>query len=188
MIELEASSTALVLIDLQNGIVRMPVAPRTGAEVVTTAKALAARFRSAKAKVALVSVGWAEDFGDALSQWVDQPPARPAGGMPKGWSDLAEGLAAPGDLRIFKRQWGAFYGTDLELQLRRRAVRTIALGGIATNFGVESTARQAWELGFGVVVVEDACATLTRELHDIAVKTIFPRIARVTTSDRVMLV
>ena len=72
----------------------------------------------------------------------------PAGGLPPDWSELAEGVAAPGDIIITKRQWGAFHGTELELQLRRRGVTTLALGGIATNFGVELTARQAWELGF----------------------------------------
>jgi len=56
------------------------------------------------------------------------------------------------------------------------------LGGIATNFGVESTARQAWEHGYAVVIVEDACATMSPELHEMAVKAIFPRIARVTVS------
>jgi len=103
--------------------------------------------------------------------------------MPKEWSELADGLAQPGDLHIVKRQWGAFHGTELDLQLRRRGVKTIVLGGIATNFGVESTARQAWEHGYAVVIVEDACATTSAELHEMAVKAIFPRIARVIVSD-----
>jgi nicotinamidase-related amidase len=45
---------------------------------------------------------------------------------------------------VTKHQWGAFYGTDLDVQLRRRGIQTIVLGGVATNIGVESTARQAW--------------------------------------------
>ncbi len=109
----------------------------------------------------------------------------PEGGLPAAWADLAEGLAEPGDIVVTKRQWGAFYGTDLDLQLRRRGVRTIALGGIATNFGVESTARQAWEHGYEVVLVEDACATGSAELHDMAIRHIFPRIARVVQSEDV---
>ena len=102
--------------------------------------------------------------------------------MPKEWSELADGLAQPGDLHIVKRQWGAFHGTELDLQLRRRGVKTIVLGGIATNFGVESTARQAWEQRYAVVIVEDACVTMSAELHDVAIKAIFPRIARVAVS------
>ena len=85
---------------------------------------------------------------------------------------------------ITKRQWGAFYGTELDLQLRRRGIRTIVLGGIATNFGVESTARQAWEHSYELVLVEDATASTSAELHDFAIRFILPRIARVTqTSD-----
>jgi nicotinamidase-related amidase len=182
MIQLDPATTALVLIDIQNGIVGRPLQPRSGADVLATSKSLAERFRAAGAKVVLVSVGWSEDFGDALKQEVDEPTPRPPGGMPKGWSALAEGLAAPGDLLVVKRQWGAFYGTDLDLQLRRRGVKTIVLGGIATNFGVESTARSAWEHGYAVVIAEDACASMSAELHDMAVKAIFPRISRVTRS------
>ena len=182
MIQLDPGATALVLIDLQNGVVGMPLAPRSGADALAAGTALAMRFRAAGAKVVLVTVGFAEDYADALSAPVDQPMTRPPGGMPKGWSDLAAGLAQPGDLHIVKRQWGAFHGTELDLQLRRRGVKTIVLGGVATNFGVESTARQAWEHGYAVVIVEDACTSLSAELHAMAVKSIFPRIARVALS------
>jgi hypothetical protein len=78
------------------------------------------RFRAAKAKVVLVTVGFAEDYADVLSAPVDQPIRLPPGGMPKEWSELADGLAQPGDLRIVKRQWGAFHGA-------RQAFRTWAL-------------------------------------------------------------
>ena len=91
-------------------------------------------------------------------------------------------MQAPGDLVVVKRQWGAFYGTDLDFQLRRRGVDTIVLGGVATNIGVESTARQAWELGFAVVVAEDLCATHSADMHAFAVEKIFPRLSRVVAS------
>jgi nicotinamidase-related amidase len=74
-------------------------------------------------------------------------------------------------------QWGAFHGTELDLQLRRRGIQTIVLGGLATNIGVESTARQAWEHGYAILLVEDATSSLSRELHDFAVKNIFPRLS-----------
>ena len=182
MTTLDPRTTALVLIDLQNGVMAMPLAPRSGADVLAAGKGLAARFRQASAPVVLVQVGWAADFADALRQPVDRPMPRPEGGHPAGWSDLAEGLAQPGDLRITKRHWNAFHGTELDLQLRRRGITTIVLGGIATNFGVESTARLAWELGYAVVLAEDACAGLSAELHEMAVQHVFPRIARVSQS------
>jgi nicotinamidase-related amidase len=185
MPDLDPRTSALVLIDLQNGIVGMNLAPRPGPDVLAACRDLAARFRAAGGLVVLVHVGFAPDYADSLRQPVDAPMQRPPGGLPAGWADLAEGLAQPGDVTILKRQWGAFYGTDLDLQLRRRGIRTLVLGGIATNFGVESTARSAWEHGYAVVIAEDACATMSAELHEMAIRFIFPRIARVTTAERI---
>src|SRR5262249_27046914 len=148
---------ALVLIDLQKGIATGPREPRPAAEVVEAGKALAERFRAVHAPVVLVHVGWDPDYGDALKQQVAQPMPRPPGGLPPEFMELVDGLEGPRDIVVRKRQWGAFYGTDLDLQLRRRGISTIVLAGIATNFGVESTARDAWERGYGLVVVEDGC-------------------------------
>ncbi len=144
---LDPKSSALVLIDLQKGIVGMPLAPRSGADVIACAKTLAEKFRAAGAPVFPVRVGFAADFADAPQQAVERPMRVP-GGMPADWSELVDGLAAPGDIVIHKRQWGAFYGTDLELQLRRRGIKTIALGGVATNFGVEIDGAAGLGVGF----------------------------------------
>jgi nicotinamidase-related amidase len=182
MPDLDPRSTALILIDLQDGIFGMPLAPRSGPEVLAQGLRLAQTVRSAGAQVILVRVAFAADFADAPGQNVDQPLQRPPGGLPAEWSMLAEGLVEPTDIVITKRQWGAFYGTELDLQLRRRGIKTIVLGGIATNFGVESTARQAWEHGYDVVLVEDVCAGVSAELHDMAIRSIFPRISRVVRS------
>jgi nicotinamidase-related amidase len=182
MIRVDPATTALVLIDLQVGILTRSTFPRSASEVVASARTQAALFRAAGAKIVWVTVGWEVDFADGLKTPVDEPMARPASGLPANFAELAEGLAAPGDLHVRKRQWGAFHGTDLDLQLRRRGIATVALGGIATNFGVESTARAAWEHGYAVVVLEDLCASTAGEAHDFAIRNIFPRIARVRTS------
>jgi len=179
----DPTTTALVLIDLQNGIVGMDLAPRTGGEVVDTAKTLADRFRAASAPVILVHVSFAD--GLAPPQQVDQPMG--AGQPPADWSELVDGVRHDGDIVVLKHHWGAFTGTDLDLILRRRGVKTIVLGGIATNFGVESTARSAWEHGYHVVIAEDACTSATADAHTFAVKTIFPRISRVVQSADVTL-
>jgi nicotinamidase-related amidase len=177
MPSLDPKTTALVLIDLQTGIVGMDLAPRTGGEVVETATALAARFRSAGAPVVLVHVSFAD--GLTPPQNVDAPMG--SGNPPADWSDFVAGVRQEGDIVVLKHHWGAFTGTDLDLVLRRRGVKTIVLGGIATNFGVESTARSAWEHGYDVVLAEDACTSAAAEAHAFAVKTIFPRISRVVT-------
>ena len=176
---LDPKTTALVLIDLQKGIVGRPLAPHSGADVVKNSVELAERFRRAGATVVLVNVGWLPDFKDALHQPVDMPMTPPAGGFPSDFMELADGLAKPGDIRITKRQWGAFYGTELDLQLRRRGIQTIVLGGIATNIGVESTARQAWEHGYALVLAEDATSSQSAEMHNFAIQNIFPRISRI---------
>ena len=179
---LDAKTTALVLIDLQKGIIGRPLAPRPGSQVVGTARAVADRFRAAKAPVFLVHVKWAKDMSDMPSRNVDEAMPMPDGGLPEDWSDYADGLEQPGDIRIVKRQWGAFTGTALDTLLRRRGIRTIVLGGVSTNFGVESTARFAWELGYDVVIVEDACASAKAELHDMAITAILPRLSRIVQS------
>ncbi len=181
MLFLDPKSAALVLIDLQKGIVGAPLEPRSGADILTCAKKLAEKFRAAGAPVFPVRVAFSPDFADAPRQKVDAPMQLPPGGLPPEWSELADGVAAPGDIIITKRQWGAFHGTELELQLRRRGVTTLVLAGIATNFGVESTARQAWELGFELVIVEDACASRAADLHEFAISQIFPRLGRITS-------
>jgi nicotinamidase-related amidase len=178
MINVDPKTTALVLIDLQDGILGYPLAPLSGPELLDKGKALAQRFRAAKAPVVLINVCWSADSKDVLRAPVDYP-THPEGGLPKGFSNLGPGLAKDGDILITKRQWGAFQGTELDLQLRRRGIRTIVLGGVATNFGVESTARQAWELGYEVVIAKEATTSLAAELHDFAITKIFPLIARV---------
>ena len=81
---------------------------------------------------------------------------------------------------------GAFYGTELDLQLRRRGITTIILLGIATNFGVESTARFAYEYGYNQIFIEDAMTSLTEEAHTFVIKIIFPRIGKVRKTNELL--
>jgi nicotinamidase-related amidase len=185
MDKLDPRRTALVLIDLQKGILPFAGGPHSAAHVLEKAAALAARFRQLQAPVALVRVGWSADGGDAPRQLVDRP--MPAMTLPADWWDFpAELNVADSDIRIVKRQWGAFYGTELELQLRRRGVEHIVIGGISTNIGVESTARNAWEIGFSLVFAEDAMSAAHGEQHGFAVEHIFPRLGRVRSTAQIL--
>jgi len=185
-LKLDPSTTALVLIDLQEGILGFGQAPRPAADAVNTAAKLAKRFREVNAPVVLVRVGWSADFADALTQPVDQP-ATLAGGLPANWWDFPAALAVQdSDIKITKRQWNAFYGTELDLQLRRRGIKTIVLGGISTNIGVESTARAAYESGYALVLAEDAMSCSAAEHHEASLKFIFPRIGLVRQSRDVL--
>ena len=177
-------STALILIDLQDGIIAGDKGPHGAEAVVAAGKTLAERFRAQGAPVVLVHVGFTAGAMPSLN--VDQPRL-PAEGTPPAFSALVEGLQQDGDIVVLKHHWGAFTGTDLDLQLRRRGVRTVVIAGIATNFGVESTARTAWELSYDVVIVEDACTSRSSELHDLAIRHILPQIARVVSVEAVKL-
>ncbi|KQX73626.1 isochorismatase family protein [Streptomyces sp. Root1310] len=153
--------SALVLVDLMDRIVALPLEPHKGTEVLTAAEELAAVFRSAGALVVLVRV---ERPGVT-----EQPPG----------SGLVQGLFQEGDLEIVKRTIGAFRGTGLDDRLREHGVTTLVFGGIATNLGVESTARAAADLGYDLVFVEDAMSALTGAEHEASVKLDFPRLGTV---------
>jgi NAD(P)-dependent dehydrogenase (short-subunit alcohol dehydrogenase family) len=176
---LDPRTTALVLIDLQTGILGFPLQPNSSAAVLGTGAQLAKRFRAAGATVVLTRVTWAADFADALQQPVDRPLPGPAE-LPVEWAALPRELEqSPRDIIVTKRQWGAFHGTELDLQLRRRGIRTLVIGGVATNMGVESTARQAWEHGYEVIFAEDAISSISAQLHAFAIESIFPMIGQV---------
>ena len=175
---LDPATTALVVIDLQRGILGRATSPHPNADVLARAAQLAAQCRKVGAAVVLVNVGFSGEEKHRLTQPVDSP--NPPGKMAEGWNDLDPALAvAPNDILITKRQWGAFYGTALDLELRRRGVTTIILCGIATNVGIESTARDAWERNYALVFAEDAMASTTPGAHEFTMKTTFPRIGRV---------
>jgi nicotinamidase-related amidase len=182
--QLKAKCTALVLIDLQKGVLARPVAPHSAAVIYERSMHRAQRFRDAGAPVVRVRVAFSGDMADAPRLPVDQPTDYSA--LPPGWDQFPD-PPQPSDLIITKRQWGAFYGTELDLQLRRRAVRCIVLGGIATNIGVESTARSAAEHGYELVIPEDLCGGSSADLHAFSFKEILPRLARITTSEAISL-
>ncbi|SFU07696.1 Nicotinamidase-related amidase [Kosakonia arachidis] len=185
MLKLNAEKTALVVIDLQEGILPFAGGPHTAQDVVKRAAALAEKFRANGAPVVLVRVGWSADFAEALKQPVDAATGGHA--LPENWWVYPQALGKKeSDIEVTKRQWGAFYGTDLELQLRRRGIDTIVLCGISTNIGVESTARNAWELGFSLVLAEDACSAANAEQHQASMKNIFPRISRVRSTNEIL--
>jgi len=185
-LELTPARTALVVIDLQRGTVAMPTGPHPASDVVTRAAALADALRAAGGTVVLVRVTPSEDGRDALRPRTDMPAQHP-GPRPPDWAEIVPELGPePGDLVITKRQWGAFYGTELDLQLRRRGIGTILLAGISTNVGVESTARDAFERGYEQVFVEDAMTARSPDDHAHALRTVFARIGRVRSTAEVL--
>ncbi|MGD9942270.1 MAG: hydrolase, partial [Burkholderiaceae bacterium] len=184
-LKLDPSRSALVLVDLQNGVLALKTAPRSGEQVLDNAVRLLKAFRDAGGLVVLVRVAFSADGKDALSPAADI--TAPAATRPPEWAELSTRLeVGAGDLVVTKRQWGAFHGTELDLQLRRRGIDTLVLGGIATHIGVESTARAAYEHGYRQVFVEDAMASTSEETHAFPLKAVFPRIGRVRDTQQVV--
>ncbi|MET9951276.1 isochorismatase family protein [Streptomyces sp. NPDC006339] len=166
---LDPDRTALVLVDLMERMVALPLAPRPGTDVLDAAGRLAGTFRAAGAPVVHIRV---ERPG------VDtQPPG----------SDLVAELVHDGDDVVVKRTIGGFQDTGLHALLSGRGVSTLVFGGIATNLGVESTARAAADLGYDLVFAEDAMTALTADEHHASVRLDFPRLGTVATTGAITL-
>ena len=180
------SESALILIDLQNGIVEKKTFPISSNKVIKNAISLVDAFRAADSQVIYVTIENSSDYGDVLNPYLDTP-SETLFEKPNDWSSLVSELnIQPNDLRIIKKQWGAFYGTDLDLQLRRRGIKNIILGGLMTNIGVESTARDAYERGYNQVFVTDAMGSNNLESHSNTLKYIFSRIGILRTTQEVI--
>lgn len=169
---------ALVVIDLQKGITSFPTA-HPAAEIIAKSAWLAEAFRRRRLPVVLVNVaGGAEGRTDAGWPKRDFPPD---------WADLVPELRQqPDDLLVTKHCVGAFTGTDLDAKLRQRGVTQIFLTGIATSFGVESTGRVAFDLGYNVVWVADAMTDMNEQSHQARIEKLFPRLGEVETTEGVL--
>ena len=182
---IDKSSTALVLIDLQRGIATGDLTPNSAADVIARGAQLATAFRKSGALVILVHVD-PGPFGVLFPRpQADNP--RPAFNAPPDFSELVSELdRQPTDVVVTKHQPNAFYCTDIEVQLRRRGIKTIVLAGIATNLGVESTARAAFERGYEQIFVADAMTARVEVLHTHTVTHILPTMGRVRTTAEVI--
>ncbi|VTU46628.1 Isochorismatase family protein YecD (plasmid) [Variovorax sp. SRS16] len=171
-------TSALVVIDLQKGIVARPAVHPID-EIVRHAVSLADAFRRHGLPVVLVNVA---GFAPGRNE---QP--RGPGELPADWAELIPALGQqPTDLRVTKRTWGAFTGTGLEKSLRGLGVTQIVLAGVATSIGVESTARQASELGFHVTLAVDAMTDTNADAHANSITRIFPRLGETGTTQDIL--
>jgi len=170
--------TALIVIDLQKGIVSLPVAHPVD-QVIERACALTDAFRRQGLPVVLVNVD-----GGAPGR-MEQAPNRAA--FPAGWSELIPELKKQaGDHTVTKRTWGAFTNTDLESYLKQRGVTQVVIAGVATSAGVESTARHAHELGFNVTLAVDAMTDMRLDAHANSISRIFPRLGETGNAQEII--
>lgn len=200
---LGADETAVVLIDLQNDIIRNTSNPFHASiaeqveqtDLVGRTKALVDHARSVGAPVFWVTVVRRRDYADVVNQ-ITQLTADGKAPPPKQQVALIEGtpgarlvdelVPADGDYVVIKKRRGAFLGTDLEFHLRSRGIRNLVVSGVATDLGVENTVRDAWDRDYNVVVVEDLCVAAPPTAHEHAIRSVFPRMARIMSAERVM--
>jgi len=180
----EDKLTALILIDLQRGVVVQETKPHTASDVVANSAKLVQAFRKAGLPVVFVHV-LIGDREDILKPLLDKPAQ-----LPPLTPDFTEFVPELGvterDIVVTKRNPSAFYGTDLDLQLRRRNIVRIAIGGISTSVGVEATARNAYDRNYKLLFVEDAMTAQHVEEHDRAVKYVLPCMGIVRSTAEVL--
>lgn len=170
--------TALIVVDLQQGIVGLPsVHPIS--KVIDRTRALLEAFRSHALPVVLVNVA-----GGAPGR--TEQPRRPQT-FPEGWTELIPELnPQPTDVLVTKHTWGAFTGTGLEALLKQKGVTQVVLAGVATGTGVESTARQAYERGFHVTLATDAMTDARPEAHAWSLEHVFPRLGETGATQQIL--
>jgi nicotinamidase-related amidase len=170
--------TALIVIDLQKGILSYPTVHPIG-EVAKHAAALAEAFRRHHLPVVLVNV-----TGGVPGR---TEHTRNLGTFPPDFADfLPELNQHPQDHAVTKRTWGAFTNTGLDEHLRRLGVTQVVIAGVATSLGVESTARHAHENGFHVTLAVDAMTDMSPDAHTNSISRIFPRLGETGTTREII--
>jgi nicotinamidase-related amidase len=172
-------STALVVIDLQKGIVDGHFIHPIG-KIIERTRELIDVFRAKKLPVVLVNVA-------GRSPGRTEQGRRSSTSFAEGWTDFLPELdQQPSDIVVTKRSWGAFATTDLERQLKARGVTQVVVTGVVTSGGVEATARQAYEQGFNVSLALDAMTDVREEAHGYSIRNVFPRVGETGSTQEII--
>jgi nicotinamidase-related amidase len=183
-LSIDIARTALVMIDLQHGVLARQLAPYSREQVVGNCVLLAQEMRERGGMIVFVHAL----LGEMLTLPADAPLRQPGASAPPPEASqlVPEAGVEATDIVIAKRQWGAFYATELDQLLRRRHIKTLILAGVATNFGVESTARAALERGYELIFAEDAMSSFSAELHQFACQHLLRAMGRVRSTEHVL--
>ncbi len=176
-------NTALVLIDLQNGVVKLPPADVVN-DILQNVVKLVDAFHIAGLPVIVVNVNPA--YSKFSTSRKDAPPTNKAFFEGDSLDIIPEIKTEPGDIFITKHTWGAFYETPLDEELKKRNITGIVLAGISTSIGVEGTARQASELGYNITFAKDAMTDSAPEAEERSLKYIFPRLGEVGNTNEII--
>ncbi|KRE01386.1 hypothetical protein ASE61_18065 [Bosea sp. Root670] len=182
----DPKTTALVSIDMQTSVAHHAAAPHSATEVVARIASMIEPARAAGALPVFVRTTFLPDESDNLGPNLDVKRPRYPHRI-ENWDQLVPEMdRRMNEPVVNKKSFNAFYGSDLDLQLRRRGIKTIVLAGISTNFGVEGTGRNAYDHGYDVIFVRDAMAAGTAEAHEASLKYVFPYIGRVRSTEEII--
>jgi nicotinamidase-related amidase len=175
------TSTALLVMDLQEGIVK-----RIGdaAGYLDRLSAAVSAARGAGVRVIYVVVGFRPGYPEVSERNKSFAAIAGTGRFTDGDPDARIHPAispASGDVIVTKRRVSAFAGSDLDVVLRAGGVEHLVLAGIATSGVVLSTVRQAADLDYRITVLSDGCLDGDPEVHRVLTERVFPRQAEVTT-------
>ncbi|ASQ45628.1 cysteine hydrolase family protein [Legionella clemsonensis] len=167
-------NTALIVIDFINDIVHSDGKIAAAAafveknNTIQNTNKLIEMARRKQLLLLFVKVGFSKDYREC-------PTNSPVFGKAKesqalqldtwGTEFHKELAVVPQDIVIIKHRVSAFYGTSLDIFLRINRINTLLLSGVATNMTITSTAREAHDRDYNVVIVEEACAAATDKIH-----------------------
>jgi nicotinamidase-related amidase len=174
--------TALVLIDLQNSIVGLPLAHSVD-DVLTNVNELIAAFRRKNLPIVIVNVN------PAGAAWTKTRKEAKPRSLPDNddWYKITDKVhQKENDICITKHTWNAFFETRLHEELQKRKITSIVIGGISTSIGVEGTARAASEWGYNITFATDTMTDMQEEAHNRSIQFIFPRMGETGKTKKII--
>lgn len=182
---IDPKTTALVLVDFQNFSVKLKTAPISAADALANAVRLADACREKGVLVVLIRVGHPSNQTPHPNLPIDE--AFSGFEYPDNPMEICSALGPrESDVIVDKYNWGAFYQTNLDAQLRRRGIRTLIVGGLVTHIGVDTTMRQAQERNYAQILASDVVAAFDLSQHEHVIHHVAPRLAKVRTTDQIV--
>jgi nicotinamidase-related amidase len=176
---IDPSTTALLIMDYQNGII--PMAPNPE-ELLAGARQAIDLIRSHGGTIGYVRVGFADagEIGGSMGKRVGGVAALEQFGADHANTQIHADVAPEdGDIVVRKTRVGPFGSTDLHEQLQGRGIDTLVLAGISTSGVVLSTVRDAHDRDYRLIVLADLCADRDPEVHELLTGKVFPGQAEV---------
>ena len=196
-LEIDKRHTALLVMDLENDIIHPDVAFKdlgfakmvADNNVLGKTNELLAAARGAGVKVIYVSIKFRPGYPERPANAGLWEAIHGANALVEGtWGAQIHDDVAPqeSEVVVTKKGASAFTASDLDQILSTAHIGTLILSGVATNFAVEGTARQASDLGFNTIVVGDCCASMSQEAHDASLNTALPFLATISNLEEVV--